>query len=630
MAIDIRATVSCSLGPVISGNLNDDYIQGSGLIRTRGSILLNGTFTPAAGTIVTFSYIKAGVTRSIPRKVRVLSSFADPFRGTTQVELGCKLTYLENLAEQDSIGPKDDPANDSLLESDYDFISPPISASAAMSTCLTKLGITAASDPLTNKFCVAKFDFTGGYVEVLSNLLLSECYLGYLDYNEILQLISTNQEGGTGPVYSSSSIIELSPIGVGERYSDNVAVNFSTRKLRQPLNDGDSYSFGIGESYSAENELRRRRWEFSESTGSPVAVRIDYEDPATGDNAQVVYNYVPYSSTTSVYDNDKIVSEITSSKAFSPALAGNFYSERLTNGYSAGSYEIMETERTIYSYPSDNETIKTTTFLQDALRIAGSANISFIYDDILVTPPIGLIATEKNIEVILELENFRKTTSSTWRAWSFTPEGQQAISKGAESITTAADATNFLDALAFAGLHYVGTTTQSNSSYEQILDPLGLNVTLGPSFTSKQNRPSVQTLIANSYTKNEDGLQSSGELIMATGDPTSENRITFTLPYAPDDIFTKTMVGYSTIPSDARQKAINFGRIQNKLLFGNRYGMSLQVVPESLPAAPFSPLFVQASGLTAMYRVNGSGWTFDSNGIIASVDALFWGGVGTS
>ena len=167
-------------------------------------------------------------------------------------------------------------------------------------------------------------------------------------------------------------------------------MNFSTRKLKQPLNDGDTYFLGIGESYSAEDELRRRRWEFSQSTGSPVTVRVDYEDPLTGDNAQVVYGYVPYSTTTSSYVGDKIVSEITSSKVISPALAGNFYSERFTNGYSPGSYEIMETEQTTYSYPSDNETIKTTTFLQDALRIAGSANISFIYDDILVTPPMAL------------------------------------------------------------------------------------------------------------------------------------------------------------------------------------------------------------------------------------------------
>jgi hypothetical protein len=37
---------------------------------------------------------------------------------------------------------------------------------------------------------------------------------------------------------------------------------------------------------------------------------------------------------------------------------------------------------------------------------------------------------------------------------------------------------------------------------------------------------------------------------------------------------------------------------------------------------------VQANGLTAQYRANGTSWAFDSNGIVASVDALFWAAVG--
>ena len=99
MAIDIRATVTCSLGTLISASISDDYIQGSGLVKTKGSVELSEIVTPALGTAITFSYTKNGVTRNIPRKLRVLSSFADPFRRTTKVELGCKLTYLSDLQE---------------------------------------------------------------------------------------------------------------------------------------------------------------------------------------------------------------------------------------------------------------------------------------------------------------------------------------------------------------------------------------------------------------------------------------------------------------------------------------------------------------------------------------------------
>jgi hypothetical protein len=56
--------------------------------------------------------------------------------------------------------------------------------------------------------------------------------------------------------------------------------------------------------------------------------------------------------------------------------------------------------------------------------------------------------------------------------------------------------------------------------------------------------------------------------------------------------------------------------------------MSIQLSPERLPTAPFDPIYIEANGLTAQYRVNAASWTFDSNGIVASVDALFWAAVG--
>jgi len=47
-----------------------------------------------------------------------------------------------------------------------------------------------------------------------------------------------------------------------------------------------------------------------------------------------------------------------------------------------------------------------------------------------------------------------------------------------------------------------------------------------------------------------------------------------------------------------------------------------------MPAAPFAPFVVQANGLSALYRTNGTSWQMDASGILASTDALFWGAVG--
>ena len=206
MSIDTRAVTSCTLGPIISASINDDYIQGNGLVKTTGSVEINGIVVPSVGQIVTFSYTRNGVTYQIPRVLRVLSSFADPFRRTTQVELGCKLTYLQDLKEPLKWKPSNDPENEGITAEDEKIITAPIYASSVMTRCLRKLAIVASEIPLTNKFSIGEFDYSSGYVDILSNLLVSESYCGYLDQDEVLQIINLQQSGGTGPVLTLSLI----------------------------------------------------------------------------------------------------------------------------------------------------------------------------------------------------------------------------------------------------------------------------------------------------------------------------------------------------------------------------------------------------------------------------------------
>ena len=95
-AIDIRANVYCSLGEVISGSFSDTYAQGAGLIKTRGQVVLNGIYRPETGTVVEFAWTRNNVASRIPRKLRVLSLFADPYTRTTTLQLGCILSFYEN------------------------------------------------------------------------------------------------------------------------------------------------------------------------------------------------------------------------------------------------------------------------------------------------------------------------------------------------------------------------------------------------------------------------------------------------------------------------------------------------------------------------------------------------------
>ena len=146
-AIDSRATITCNLGEVISGGVSDSYLQNAGLVFTRGQITLAGVKTPAIGSQVTINYqMNDGSSGKIPRSLLVLSSFADPFRQTTEVSLGCKLTYLDGVMPVPSLEdgqaaylrPRQLECLNGLEKSAF---VPPIFADDVYKYCTEKLGI---------------------------------------------------------------------------------------------------------------------------------------------------------------------------------------------------------------------------------------------------------------------------------------------------------------------------------------------------------------------------------------------------------------------------------------------------------------------------------------------------------
>jgi hypothetical protein len=632
MAIDIRATVTCSLGTLISGSISDDYIQGSGLVKTKGSVEISGTVTPAIGTVVTFSYVKGGVTRSIPRKLRVMSSFADPFRRTTKVELGCKLTYLSDLQEPVKWDAFDDPQNAAYDADDQRIVTLPIYASSVMTKCLTELGITASSSPLTNKFSIAEFDFGSGYVSVLNDLLVSESYCGYLDTSEVLQVFALDQDAGTGPVFTTSDIVDLGPIGVGQLPGEAVTVSYSTLKLKAPDADADQNA----------DELN---WEYEETIGSIEQITVQYEDPDTPNTQRYkTWYYTPRTVTETTYDDwDRVSKRVSTEYLIGAAINTQFYvdswkatavqSITYIGFYEVSEQQIVNTETIEYRVPAtgpkpeegyEDVLSNTRIKVEPQMSIAGSIAASFLEDDgtLVDYMPLYGSTTAETIVTTFETQSaiikgaatpITKTTTSKRLAYGYTQFGQQETARRLE----------------------LGTSTTTSIFNAMILSFAGTDVTINAGRgVGLQERPSSAERTNAAYSKGGDPnngwrTESQASLELALGSATAQRRIEFSLPYAPDDIFTGASGGpFTAVASDAPAKANRYGRVQNRLLLGNRSGINLQLAPEKLPAAPYSPLYVQANGLTALYRANGTSWTFDSNGIVASVDALFWAAVG--
>jgi hypothetical protein len=617
MAIDIRATVTCSLGlPLISASISDDYLQGSGLVKCKGSCELSGIATPAIGTVVTFSYTKAGVTRQVPRKLRVLSSFADPFRRTTRVELGCKLTYLSDLKEAIDWTAFDDTANAGLSEADAEIITIPISASSVMDKCLSELGLTASSNPLTNKFSIENFDFGPGYVQVLSDLLVSESYCGYLDTDEVLQVFSLDAEGGTGPVLDSSQIIDLGPVGVGQLPGEAVVVSYST--LRLASNDIDT------------NTDKRLDSDFnSEQTITTVEIGYTDEDGNFYIEKYPSFNAVETKTTyqqLTLSDGKKVqVPSLrqTTEWTTSPAVLGSAYSQYLASGQNLASFTLYKTVKEYFYYDSEGNESKydRIVFGSDSYLIGG-LGIPFVFQEdgppSFVSLGSKTINLERTIRETTTTADHQRSVTFNYGSWSETISGQQAFATVGETLTSASDATSLIDS-ATSGILYL-TSTNISTEQKTASQQIGSGAdTKNAAYADKAG----QTINGRTESK--------AQLELALGSATAQRRIEFSLPYAPDDTFSKnsgTPVTYSAVKSDAVQKANTFGRVQNKLLLGNRNGMNLQVAAETLPAAPFAPVVVDANGLSALYRLNATSYTMDANGIVASTDALFWGAVG--
>lgn len=630
MAIDIRADVSCSLGVVISGSIGDDYIQGSGLIKTQGSVLLSELITPDTGTIVTFEYTKSGITRSIPRKLRVMSSFADPFRGTTQVELGCKLTYLSDLEDPIDWTAFDDPDNAERTEDEARVVTIPISAASIMNNCLAELGITASSNPLTNKFSIATFSFDGGYVSILSDLLVSESYCGYLDMNEVLQVFSLNEEAGSGPTFTRNDIIDLGPIGVGQLPGEAVTVSYSTLKLKQPEPPpAEDASEEEVEEYN--NNIDRINWEQDTSTSSPESYFVNYRD-AEGTLRTQSYSSSSSTTTTTSYkliyvrkeNGSSEVKEVVSSRLTTETVGAisrlaNAAAKYLEIGASFNNASITTTTRDTFSYDQyGNETLSVSSKSEPEAALLGAANFDWIYGGVAFNASYSQTLAEQTVTKSSQSGNYTQTITSNYLRFAFTQSGQQAIAVARELLPDTINLANVIKEAVFgSGLVHGNTTINTRRTG-----------------ATSQERPSAAERTNAELSKDGDPnngwrTESRADLELAVGSAAAQRRIEFSLPYAPDDRFMGPPGGpFAVIASDAPAKANRYGRVQNRLLLGNRSGISLQIAPDRLPSAPFSPLFVQAGGLTALYRVNGTSWAFDSNGIVASVDALYWGVAG--
>lgn len=641
MTIDIRAKVVSSVGEVISGEISDSYLPDAGLVFTTGSLILSGLYSLDVGDNIQLSYIKGTRATKIPRYLRVLSSFADPLRRQTTVQLGCPLTYYQDRKPM----PLTEPLPEPQFSCEESYRIPPyIGASFIFSNCCLALGISYDRNPLGNSFISDGFDYSSGYVQIIGDLLKSEGYFGHIDVNGRLKVVDMKYASGRGPVLGESKIIDISSTNSSDVPGSAVTVSYNSIKLNPPdpeENDDPEFTY-------------RRNWELDESYPDAVTVYDEWTD-SEGNRVRDKYEFSPWTSTRTVYDvwdramyrfecQNGLISQTWRSTWWTYAVAAGtnagtdsngsnqpWWSEDLGYGAPIAFYGQQNFSR-IYQNQTDecqdenalpenySEVLVEEQWeagpLADIVQACGFAETWFPN---IKSLPIDRTTTIRQFTYYEKdpASGITKTRTDKYIPYVQTPEGAYSIQKRAETVGQYDSINPFEDSVLriiddAKELVAYGGETKIRTERE-----FGL-----------QKRPSQLERTVQTYSR-QAPISDSAELVYAISSGNATSVVEFQMPYASDDfIYGDQRRGYGSIASNAGQMAVTYGRLQNSLLIGSNKGVSIQLQADDMPPYPFEPIYIDLNGFVGQYRTNSQSWAFDSNGIIASCDALFWGGAG--
>ena len=673
MTIDIRANVFCNLGPIIEGSLSDSYVQGNGLIYCRGSVTLDGIYQPTLGQVVDFAYQKNGWLSRFPRRLRVLSSFADPFTRQTQIELGCKLTYLKDYKKREtsvidnrnmppiSIAASSDATNP-VREQDRGYIPQSIGINTIIDFCLNALGITSSGPlPFSSRVNGSKFEADTPYVQMLDELFKSAAYIGYLDESELLVIRNLTDDSGTGPVIGRDEVIAMEPIAVGELGGETVDVQAANYTFAPGAiaSDGDTIEEGDPQDPPGEPPIdpptdpndpppppppARVLWTYDDSIGSPTQVRTTYNPPPPAKtSATDVFTYVPFVYTETEYDeNNRVSKRTTKERTYLPVVNGSYYKNALEfyNGKVSATYPYIIETVELYEYDDNGAVLRQVQErYEPAMAIVGKTAAPYLFSSgntqSLYTPSetatylserttTEYARWEQRIEAFYSSQSdvivkFSKTKRTVQKLQLLAQEGQQAIAKQAENTVTYSDMVKLVESM----LQFVVVDSFEIQNSQEVSTPEAEQIA-----PPDQARPDPDKLIAQKFQKEK---PVKAKVKVNAGQETDKREVSYSMPWTFADyyVYDPALAKYTPVGESINGQVLRFARIQNRLRLANRAGLSLQLEPELVPVRPFDPLYINLDGIVGQYRVNGTSWAFSADGIAAQVDAMFWGGVGT-
>lgn len=235
MTVDLRAIVATDLGICVTGDVGTNHISDrSGLVMTQGRLQFDGFVTPARGELVSFLVAcpQTGRVSRFPKPLRVIRSMAYPLERRSEVEVGCRLTLMKDRKDQDQYfaDVNAPPAFASLTAAEKALAPAPVFAQRLLEFCCQRIGLTLAptSRALQFAFLRQSVDLSVGYVQLIGDLIRSECCFGRILPNETLEVVPlVLGAGGTGPILTGGNLVSIEPITGGTEPADNYIVRYT-------------------------------------------------------------------------------------------------------------------------------------------------------------------------------------------------------------------------------------------------------------------------------------------------------------------------------------------------------------------------------------------------------------------
>lgn len=683
--LDARAQLVCNIGPIISGSLSDDHQQGRGIIRTQGSLLLSGLFSPALGSVVNLAYVDASGNRlaRFPRAtLRVISSYADPFTRQTTVEVGCLMTYLGNRSGRISMI---EGLYSSYLQSRSKRALKRINGQTLLASLVSTLGLTLNTTTLLGRNIYYDIEELQGetqnYVELLDKLLNTHNYSSYINDQETLVIYPLFAQLN-GPRLTFDSFIDVAATSAGEepgqvavargtylaipedreqkRLTSRRASQNTTQQQAQsvvtnspfqptsnpavpaaPVTSGSLANSALGQSAPAgangSEQSSTDTWRESESSNTGVVLLTG--ETKEGQLYSYSLSYTEISKTTEIYNADGVI-ESRQSVDTRPLVRVN---SQLVEDYIKSnqgrlptfanqSLQRISREDFVYSVTQDGlgqnqytlERKVNQTFVSP-VEMAGAMGVPD-YEWFDFTIPGGQFLSEKVETTYVTTRAGTKEVVRTYRCFGATQVGQQGLGKALQEIKRPVLSANYSPA---------GTTYVYGYLDIQVYFARYVPLVLDSIRTNKQTQQQDPTTLdveqerrpyvgVTKQATTAIPASSAGIPGLTAGAVNTVKE--FRLPLEPaDEQATPTS---PVIKSGVEEIAQDFAGVQNRLLYGHRLGRQFVTTLGVLPLYPYQAFHVEYNGVVASYRVNGTSFAFDQTQCLVSTDALYAGVAG--